>query len=810
MSVAFRECPLDGEAPTPGWAPVWQYLQTTAYHRLEADRERVARAVAENEVTYTTLDAGRVAQQAWRLDSVPYVIDGDEFAGLAAGVVQRGRLLEAVLADCHGPRRLVSEGILPAALLYGHPHFLRACSGWRPRGGWLHVYACDAVRGPDGRFAVLADRCQAPIGLGYALENRLAVAAVHEARFRQAGTQRLADFYAEVKAALHALAIQGSQEPRIALLSAGEGAESAGEHAFLARYLGCDLVEGGDLTARGDRIYLKTLGGLERIDVLLRRVGDVWSDALELRGDSVLGVPGLLGAARTGQLALANALGCALVESAAVQPYLPAACRLLLGEDMLLTQVDSWWLGDAAAPDAASILAGDQVLRPAAPDALGRPVFTADLSAAERSTWMARLRAEPAAWTASRRIAPSLAPAWLDGRIGSSPVGLRFFAVRRQEDWRVMPGGLARMAADAQGRLLSFRYGGGSKDCWVLGGVPSAPMSVAQSMADVSSSQELRRGGVAVPSRLLDDVFWLGRSLERSEWLLRLGHALLAAERQEAGSGGGPLLAALARSQGMEPDARPALHQLVAWHRGEHAGGLPAQLAAVHANAQRVRAHLAPEALRRVGRLHRAGKELARRGDNPELLEELLDHCLALAGTIAENMVRGHAWSFLDLGRRLERGLRLAQTVAPLVRTGNQLDLLLLLGDCRLAYRARYRSRIQPAPVYDLVLCDASNPRGLAHQTDAIEAVLERLPLGDNGRDQAQRLARRLAGGVRRLDPHHADTEPEALAAQLDGLTGELEALAQAIDLQYFSHAVPAVQLGPSALAVREDGGVQQ
>ena len=536
MSSPWLECPLDDTPPQPGWAPIWHYLQQNSNLRLEQDRVRVERRVIENAITFTTLDAGRSKQAGWRLDSVPYPIDQAEFTEVADGVSQRGRLLEAFLEDCYGPREAVRAGIIPADLLYGHPHFLRNVCNWRPRSGWLQTYACDVLRDPKGTFVVVSDRCQLPVGLGYALQNRLVLGGIQPAMFRRAGAQRLAQFVDDLRTSLQHLARETDDEPRMVLLSPGATAESAGEHAFLARFLGIDVVEGGDLTVRSDRVYLKTLGGLERVDVVLRRVADVWVDPLELRGDSLLGVPGLLGAARRGQVALANGIGAALAETAAISPFLPGLCRHYLGEELKLRIPEAWWLSPTALPKGKvdDILAADFVIRPAAADTLTDLVYTSELDKDEKSQWRDRLNTEGHRWVAVERIEPSRAPCWEDRQKRDRPVGLRFFGLKVGDDsWKVMPGALGRIAADPHGLHMSLRHGGGSKDVWVLGGEPSTPLP----LTDQIGPQILRRGGVDVPSRLLDDVFWFGRSLERTEFLLRtftvLQEALLYDEPSE-------------------------------------------------------------------------------------------------------------------------------------------------------------------------------------------------------------------------------------------------------------------------------------
>ena len=260
--------------------------------------------------------------------------------------MQRARLLNLMLADLYGSQSLLASGHLPPELIFAHPGFLRPCHRVRvPYDVYLHLYATHLARGPDGRWLVLADRAQTPFGGGYAVENRIVISRMLPNMFHDCRVQRLASFFISVRETLQGLAAHHRDNPRIVLLSPGPTSPTYFEDAYLARYLGYTLVEGGDLTVRDNRVFLKTLGGLIPTDVILRRVFDEECDPLELQASSRTGASGLLQAVRCGNVVVANAMGSGLLEAPALMAYLPGIARHLLGEELKLPSVETWWCG---------------------------------------------------------------------------------------------------------------------------------------------------------------------------------------------------------------------------------------------------------------------------------------------------------------------------------------------------------------------------------------------------------------------------------------------------------------------------------
>ena len=480
----------------PHWRDFFHGLAAMPADELSARRAALGRQIHENGITYNVYADPRGFARPWELDLLPYMLPAAEWAQIEAAVIQRATLFDRILADLYGEQTLLEKGLVPPALIYGHSGFLRPLVGARPAGGrFLHLYAVDLARSPDGRWWVVADRTQAPSGAGYALENRSVVARVLPELYRAAGVEPLVPFFEGFRDGLADLAPADSaaagEDPLIVVLTPGPYNETYFEHAYLARELGFPLVEGQDLTVRDDKVWLRTLDGLRRVHVILRRVDDLWCDPLELREDSALGVAGLVAAVRAGTVTVANALGSGILETGALLGYLPRLCEHLLGNKLRMPSVATWWCGEAAACDYALKHLRELVIKPAYPTLGAGPVFCGDLPAAELDALAARIALRPFDFVAQEMVNISQAPvlAGGEGREGGGGkdapgrearalvarnIGLRVFAAAGAEGFRVLPGGLVRVASEADMRIVSMQHGGGSKDAWVLGS-PARP-----------------------------------------------------------------------------------------------------------------------------------------------------------------------------------------------------------------------------------------------------------------------------------------------------------------------------------------------
>ena len=523
----YDEMALDGANLRSHWEPLVSSLQSLGSEELKRRWQRAERRIHENGVTYNVYTDPQGANRHWSIDPLPFLLTAAEWRYIDAGIVQRAQLLSLLLDDIYGPRRLIANGDLPAALLFANPAFLLPLSGISvPKQAALHLLAVDLARSPDGQWWVLADRTQAPSGAGYALENRTLVSDVLPEIFTLSNVLRLAPFFRSQREALMGLA--QSDRPQVVLLTPGPLNETYFEQSYLARYLGFPLVEGADLTVRDRRVFLKTVEGLRRVDVILRRVDDSFCDPLELRGESVLGVAGLVDAIAAGNVAVANALGSGVIESPAIMPFLPGLSAKLLGEPLKLPSVATWWCGQEPALNWVLDHISRVVVKPAFPLRATEPIFGAALAKAQRQDVAANLRARPWEYVAQEQLALSAAPVWNRGQLYSRSLVLRTYVLNTGSGWVTLPGGLVRVAG-AEGPVVSMQRGGHSKDAWVLW---DGPINTFSMLRPRTQPVELRRGGADLPSRAADNLFWLGRYAERAECIARLLRCLLSRVRQ--------------------------------------------------------------------------------------------------------------------------------------------------------------------------------------------------------------------------------------------------------------------------------------
>ncbi|MEO3471835.1 circularly permuted type 2 ATP-grasp protein [Roseomonas sp. CAU 1739] len=748
---------------------------------------------------------GAKRDAAWRCDPLPMVLPATEFAALEAGIVQRARLLEAILADLYGPQALLSEGLLPPELVFANPGFLRACHslGAPPQRPLLHLYAVDLLRGPDGQWRVLADRTSAPAGPGMARENRRLLGRVMPEAFRGAQVRSMRPFFDVWQDALQRLAPPEVGDPAVALLTRGSQAPRWFEDMLLSRELSCALVECGDLTVRGGVLYLKTLQGLQRVDVLLSRVDGARLDPLEMTGAGTAGVPGLLDAARNGAVRILNAPGAALAEAPALAAFLPALAGRLLGETLALPSVETLWLGTSGAAE-----------RVAREDGwLLRRATDGSMPAASQAEAVAReARDTPAAFAAVHVPPPSLVPCVTGDGLEPHSLVLRMFAVFDGMDWRVMPGGLARIGqAAALGGALPSQ--GLSKDVWVMADEGSDIIGPAPAHLP---PLPIRRMHGALPSRVADNLFWLGRYTERLERAARLVRAtqarisrgvVLPREAAEvaalarclahAGFTGAEEVIGSAAAQGLPSVIAAALRE------GGAVTILTDRIAALTAM---VRDRLTADMYATFTLTLRAARaEIQQAGSNLDAIGRamiaVLRFATAVAGIAAESMVRGGAWLFLDLGRRVERAQAIASEVGfaldePPARIEGGMRLILELCDSVITYRSRYLTVLQPAPVLDLVLADPSNPRALAFQLEAISRNLSEVSTADDSAlpDEAASLLAEAEAIVNQLvaAPDQA-IAAAALPPRLEALANRIAALSDAVTRRYFA-LLPATQ----------------
>lgn len=785
------------------WERFHDLLSGLSPDQMQQRVELVERLVQENGVTYNIYGAATDTSRPWRLGSLPNLIPEPEWQVIASGIAQRADLLNRVLADLYGPQTLLSEGLLPPELIYGHPNFLWPCQGMQPPGGqFLHVYAADLARDADGRWSVMADRTQAPSGMGYALENRQIVARAFPEMYRQLKVQALTGFFQALQQTLARLAPTRGEPPLTVLLTPGRYNETYFEHVYLARQLAMPLVEGSDLTVRQSVVYLKTLNGLKRVHAILRRLDDDFCDPLELRSDSALGVPGLLEAARAGTVLIANALGSGVLETPGLQGFLPRIAEALLGEKLEIPSLDTWWCGEAPALKDALARLPELVIKPAFPSQRFDPVFGSQLDTGALAEMRSRIARRPYTYVAQELKQLALAPVWQSdaGHFTARAAAMRVYAVITEKGWLVMPGGLTRVAGKDSQEVVSMQRGGLSKDTWVCFSPGTRRETPAVRPLGVS---DLLRQDPYLPSRVAENMFWLGRYAERCDNLARLLRSALARLVEPDGDNDAGLAVALDSCRFLEllddgDDPARALTASLCESRG---GSLRNNLGSLIWAASQVRSRLSHENWIAIVDLEQEADQLQPGamdiGEALAFLDRLLMSLSALAGFAMDDMTQDQSWRFLMIGRRVERLQFLATVPARLMETAaatgqSGLDWLLELADSTITYRSRYLSTAQLIPVLDLILLDPANPHALIYQLDKLAGSLQQV--GDEGDYGLGALRDKLATldlGVLESEMQYPARLPQALAILanlLNEIAGAGFALSDRLTLRYFAH----------------------
>lgn len=789
-------------APRPHWKALFEQLAQSIPDAMVQRVQAAQRELRDNGVTYNIYADPQGSNRPWELDVLPLIIPDEEWRGIEAAMIQRATLLNRILADMYGEQRLLREGLLPPALVYGHAGFLRPMSGVRVPGDvMLHSYAADLARSSDGRWWVVGDRTQAPSGAGYALENRLVVSRLSADLFRDLKVRRLAGFFAAFRDSLAHWAPSDCAAPLTVLLTPGHFSESYFEHTYLARYLGFPLVEGGDLTVRDGRVWLKTLTGLQRVTAIVRRLDDANCDPLELRSDSALGIPGLIGAIRSGGVLLANALGSNLLESGALLGFLPGVCEHLFGEPLKMPSVATWWCGEPVALEEVIGKLDQLVIKAAYPQMRIEPVFGDELSERGRVRIAAMLRGRPSMYVAQELVHLSQAPVvnpHHPRQLVPRVIGLRVFACATPNGYMVMPGGLTRAATGPDARVISMQRGGTSKDTWVLS---TGPVGTFSLLRREMRAQDLVRTGANLSSRVTENLFWLGRLTERCDNSARLLRAALSRQVDITATERGPESAAIidllhraeifaeGDSTAEEPGVLDALRDAI---ENVARPGLASTLARLLFVASQLRERLSTDNWRTLNNASRRLERLCqRRYPLADLLAELdrdIAAFMTLSGFALDGMTRDHGWRFLSLGRRIERlqFMTLCLQAALAGSRDMELDWLLEIGDSGITYRSRYMARPQWMPVLDLLVRDPSNPRSVVFQLKGLDDFLRRVAdaYGDFGAERFDRRMGELEGMDPDVDLQHGSAKIAALLA--DCHDGSLR-LSEQIGLRFFS-----------------------
>ena len=843
------------ERLSPPWRTFFEQLGATGLDDLDRRTQTLARQVRDNGITYNVYASQGGPQRPWALDLFPLILTHESWQQIEVGVKQRARLLERVMADVYGPQHLIREAMIPPALVQGHPGYLRAMHGVVPVGGtYLHIAAFDLARGPDGNWAVVSQRTQAPSGLGYLLENRLLISRQFPQAFETMKIQRLAATYRVWVESLKAHSPEGSNA-HVALLTPGPYNETYFEHAYLARYLGLTLVEGSDLTVRDERLYLRTLRGLEPVHVLLKRLDDEFLDPLELRADSTLGIPGLLQAVRAGHVVVANTPGSAFLESPALLGFLPALSDKLLGEPLQLPALDTWWCGEHAALASVLPQLEHMAIKPTYPGSVTHGTFEAalgrTLTQAQRDEWVGRITRQPDRYTLQAYTPLSQMPTWKISPQGIVPrsVMLRVFALRQgpnegPEAWRVLPGGLARIAAP-NAPIASMQRGGSSADVWVQTEADIDRTSLLQKHSTRSTFTHRQR---MVTSRAAENLYWLGRYTERSENMVRLVRLCIEALNGEdpASRSLWTWLQLLTQRQGLVPAGVPSAHSpiedkasttpsmgarrrvfertlIACLDQDDHSTSVGFNLRALQQAASSLRERLSPEHWNAIVHcVDQFSADCALSGSPRDFsavqamqaLDAASSALAAITGAQTDRMTRDDGWQLLSIGRHVERlgflasALDLAvdvgafdnmdETVDAADENSSHYTALLALFDSTITFQAQYQQSRELAPLIELLLQDNDNPRSLAWVSRTLRGRLSKLADTPIGKPDALAL---LVPDLKQtdLDQLCSRSEEGHLSQLRSCLTDCMQAawqVSDAITAHYFSHTDHADSVG--------------
>ncbi|MCA9229517.1 MAG: circularly permuted type 2 ATP-grasp protein [Planctomycetales bacterium] len=820
VRTGFNELLTPDGRVRPLWdrfIPMIERLQKGEFERRWRHSQRLIR---ENGITYSPYGDPDANARPWELDALPLLIHETEWREVSAAIVQRAELLQLVLSDLYGPQRLLKEAVIPPAVLYAHPGFQLAYHGLKPDSALpLHYYAADLARAPDGKWWVLADRSEAPSGIGFALENRIVISRMLPEIYRKCNVRRLAPFFIAFEETLQELAGLHSGVTRAVILSRGPQQECYFEDAYLARYLGHTLVEGADLAFRDGRVYLKTLDGLLPIDVILRRPNSEDCDPLEFSADSSAGVAGLLQAVRSGSVALTNPLGSGLVESPIFMAFMPRLCRFFLQQDLAMPGIATWWCGE---PNSLEYVVSrlDRLTITEAYRHRGQKMQPEqDIAQVPPHKLEALIRSDPNRFVAQERLASSVAPLWKGNQLVSARLEVRAFSVAHRSSFKVMEGGLTRTTTtDSAVKSDSCApFGRGCKDTWIVGDQPVEYVSL---LTQSESAIELRRVGSDLPSRVADNIFWLGRQIERADAAARLLRTFILQATSETPESRqarlAPLLRALASQgqidpgyalenmKGGLPDIESAMPQLIF---DEHQpSSLRSVLEELSRVASVVRDRLSVDSWRTLVRIDQRFRSMQVASNSLDMTDVLnfvnglIIDLAAMEGFVMESMTRSHVFRFLDFGRRLER----AHQMTALLRscfvgkhavTGYLLEAVLEIADSVMTYRSRYLLNLQLAAVLDLLITDETNPRSIAFQLVTLRQHAESLPRHHKEVTLAkhEKLILSMVHSVRMLEiqhfcePHGSDDQHQ-LESLLAGLERKLPALSHELANRYLVH----------------------
>lgn len=817
-------------SPTGSPLPHWDYIVNSIDamgHQELADRQKKAQSILRDDGATFNLLSLPLKTNAWTLDPIPMLISSEEWADIESGLIERSELFNLILKDIYGERTLIKQGILPPEIIFDHPGFIRQCQDIRLNGQHqLLMQAMDLIRLPDGTFTIVSDRTQAPNGAGYALENRTVLSRVLPSMFRDSQVHRLSLYFHTLRQTLSTLGRHLSVNPRIVVLTPGTQSASYFEHTFLANYLGYSLVQGSDLTVRRGKLWMKALNGLKKVDVILRRVDDVFCDQAELLTDRYTGVPGLLEVIREGNVVVANPLGSGILETPALLKYLPAISQYFLGHPLKIPSVQTWWCGDSNDLDYVTANIGNLIIKQSIRRYGKASVYGRELTIEQQKKLIEKIKLSPHRYVAQGYVSASQTASWQGDRISSQPTILRTFTVSNLTSYSAMPGGLSRVSNSNHASVVTNYFSSQSKDTWILASEPEKHLSLLDQTQGNTTEYDAQAN---LPSRVIENLFWMGRYAERAETSLRLLRTVfiqlensdpLPFECQKV------LLRSLSIQTGSIPGFcaeelelfnQPEAELLKLITDKKSPGSIKSNLRFLVNCSEQVKEMLSADTRKIINDLqdHILQLDSVFKDRLPAAPEEFLDDIvtslLALSGLNHESMLRGVDWRFQALGRRTERAVQTATLIRsafsyslPQYEQQQIIESVLLTVEALISYRRRYRTQQGIACGLDLIMMDESNPRSLYYQFNELLLHTEKLP-------RSETSVRALSPEIKIIlksinDIQLANLEGlaqintktkrrDALVDLMTSLLSELEAFTTALSDKYFDHMTVPQQL---------------
>ncbi len=705
----------------PAWAGLIAHLSGQSAAQLAEAFARGDQHLADSGVFFRKYGDTAGVGRDWPFSPVPIILPQSDWTAIETGLIQRADLLERLMADLYGPNTLIAGGHLPASLIAENPEWLRPLVGVKPASShFLHFMAFEIGRGPDGRWCVLSDRTDAPSGAGFALENRVAATRVFPELYGSMPVHRLAGFFRAFRGALESL--RRNPSARLGILTPGPMTDTYYEQAYIARFLGITLLEGEDLSVEGGQLWVRTVEGLAPVDVLWRRMDGIWADPMELREDSHLGTPGLVSAVRQGSVTLVNALGAGVLETQALMAFLPKIAQVLTGRDLIIPNVATWWCGQEAElthvrAHAARMMIGPAMATRMPIETKGRHAIAGEMrggGGADLHDWLTE---NARGLVAKELVTLSTTPVYENGALVPRPMSLRVFLARTPQGWQVMPGGFGRIGASTDTTAISMRNGGSVADVWVVSDAPVETNTLLES----PSAGFVRAKPGPLPARAADNLFWLGRYIERTEGLLRLIRAYHGRSDEAASA---PLLTTIRK------------HLLSYDVKAEQAfpAGLSASLASAVYSASQIRDRFSTDGWAALKDMEKSMARIATTtkpgNDAAQVMSVMLRKISGFSGLVNENMYRATGWQFLTIGRSLERAAMMSDLLARVAGAdcpAGGLDLAIEVGDSVMIHRQRYPVITARNSVVDLLALDETNPRSVRFHLDLIARQVQEL-----------------------------------------------------------------------------------